>query len=367
MIGLVPQAQLSGHVWMDEDLSGSWNEMDTMLAGLEVILRDTTDNETAYQTLTDANGRFAFTGLVPGGYDAVIQLPEGSIAAQAGYASFVDNGSGQLVQPQFHLTAGQLVEGLSAGIVKHTTLSGLVWQDEAGAAAPLAGAAVDLVNEDGGVQFSAVTGEDGRYTFDKVLPGRYVLEAKLPAGYLLVSDQDDRVTSGRMMSIIEEDHGATGESYLLNVVMGEHQKDLDIGAVKPGMLGDKAWLDENGNGLQDTSEPPMPGITVQLLRDGQVIHSAITDVYGYYLFDNVYPSVYDVEVLWPDELVPTRKRTDFILLGSQLEESDETSQTIEDVEIRSNVKNFDFDLGFALREEGVKPDTMEPAPRQQWK
>ncbi|MBQ8537986.1 MAG: carboxypeptidase regulatory-like domain-containing protein, partial [Clostridia bacterium] len=367
MIGMVPQAQITGYIWMDEDLSGSWNEMDTMLSGMDVTLRDLTDGTTRYQAVTDSDGRFQFAGLVPGSYDALVELPAGCIAAKAGYATFQDNGDGELVEPAFGLSAGEYKEGLSAGIVQYTVLEGMAWQDEAGTAMALPGTAVNLVNEDGMVVGSMTTGEDGAYRFDSVLPGDYEIQVALPDGYLLVNDQDDRVTSGLMMSIIQEEAGATGVSYPIHVIMGAHESGLDIGAVKPGMLGDKAWLDENGNGLQDTTEAAMPGITVRLIKDGLMIHEAVTDIYGYYLFDNVYPSVYDVEILWHEELIPTQKRTDLVLLGSQLEESDETSQIITGVEIRSNVKNFNFDLGFALRDEGVKPEAMKPAPTQVWK
>ena len=110
----------------------------------------------------------------------------------------------------------------------------------------------------------------------------------------------------------------------------------------------------------------MPGVTIRLIKDGVVLHEAVTDVYGYYLFENVYPSAYDVEVLWHEELVPTKKRTDLELLASKLEESDETSQTLTNVEVRSNVNNFNFDLGFVLRKKGVEPETMVPAPKQVW-
>ena len=352
---------------MDEDLSGGWNEMDTMLAGMEVNLADTLDGATVYQVTTDYDGRFEFVGLVPGSYQATIVLPDACIAADADYATFLDNGQGMLVQPELTVAAGETIEGLSAGIVQYTVLEGLAWQDEAGEAIPLPGTRVELVNDAGEVIGSMITGEDGRYIFPEVLPGDYVITAQLPEGYLMVNDQDDRVTSGLMMSIIQVDMNTSGESYPLHIVMGAHESDLDIGAVKPGMLGDKAWLDENGNGLQETSEAPMPGVTIRLIKDGTVYYEAVTDLYGYYLFDNVYPSVYDVEVIWHDELVTTQKRTDFVLLGSQLEESEETSQTLTGVEVRSNVKNFNFDLGFKLREKGVKPEAMQPAPKQVWK
>ena len=169
-----------------------------------------------------------------------------------------------------------------------------------------------------------------------------------------------------MISVMDTTEGGSGVSHVFRINMGEDENDMDIGAVKPGMLGDTVWLDENGNGLQDTGEKPIKGVRITLMKNGETIAETITDVYGYFLFTDVYPSNYDVLVEWHEELVPTRYRKDIDLLNSELAESEETSQVIRQVNVASNVKNFNFDLGFKLRKEGVYPAEMEPAPTQAW-
>ena len=50
-------------------------------------------------------------------------------------------------------------------------------------------------------------------------------------------------------------------------------------------FGDRAWVDQNGNGVQDPSELGLPGVTVQLLGcDGTVLRSTTTDASGRYSF-----------------------------------------------------------------------------------
>jgi hypothetical protein len=46
------------------------------------------------------------------------------------------------------------------------------------------------------------------------------------------------------------------------------------------------WKDLNGNGLQDPIEPPIAGVTIQLIKNNVVIATAISNNRGNYLFSN---------------------------------------------------------------------------------
>ena len=50
-------------------------------------------------------------------------------------------------------------------------------------------------------------------------------------------------------------------------------------------IGDFVWEDLNANGIQDIDEPGIEGVTVELYKSGIQIYSTITDVNGYYIFD----------------------------------------------------------------------------------
>ena len=62
-----------------------------------------------------------------------------------------------------------------------------------------------------------------------------------------------------------------------------------------GQIGDRVWTDLNGNGLQDSGEPGIPGITAQLLdASNNVLNTAISDGNGWYRFLGVLPGNYRV-------------------------------------------------------------------------
>ena len=74
--------------------------------------------------------------------------------------------------------------------------------------------------------------------------------------------------------------------------------------VLPAAVGDKVWLDADGDGVQDTGELGVPGVVVQLLGPtGEVIGVTTTDVSGEYLFDQLVPG--DYQVVFNPATLPT--------------------------------------------------------------
>ena len=54
----------------------------------------------------------------------------------------------------------------------------------------------------------------------------------------------------------------------------------------PLEIGNLVWNDADGDGIQDPTEAGIPGITVELLKNGSVISTAMTDAQGNYIFSN---------------------------------------------------------------------------------
>ncbi|MBL0145588.1 MAG: carboxypeptidase regulatory-like domain-containing protein [Chitinophagaceae bacterium] len=78
---------------------------------------------------------------------------------------------------------------------------------------------------------------------------------------------------------------------------GINETKVDAGVVSTrAALGDKVWLDNNGDGVQDAGEAGISGVTVILYAaDGTtVLASTITDANGNYLFPNLTPGNYVV-------------------------------------------------------------------------
>jgi hypothetical protein len=78
---------------------------------------------------------------------------------------------------------------------------------------------------------------------------------------------------------------------------GSNTPTYDIGFWTPLSLGNRVWYDANNNGLIDTGEIGFAGVTVNLLdTGGNVIASTTTNAQGYYLFTNLLPGTYVVQL-----------------------------------------------------------------------
>ncbi|WP_062069157.1 SdrD B-like domain-containing protein [Demequina sediminicola] len=70
----------------------------------------------------------------------------------------------------------------------------------------------------------------------------------------------------------------------------------------PLSIGDRVWIDDNRNGVQDDGELPLPGVTVRLHDlTGAVLAETVTDAEGYYVFEGLYPATYRVSFELTDE------------------------------------------------------------------
>lgn len=74
------------------------------------------------------------------------------------------------------------------------------------------------------------------------------------------------------------------------VAAASHETDL----VEPGSIGGTVFEDLNGNGILDSGEPRFDGASVEL-NDGSAVDSAVSSS-GAYLFEDLYPAGYEVEV-----------------------------------------------------------------------
>ncbi len=77
-------------------------------------------------------------------------------------------------------------------------------------------------------------------------------------------------------------------------------------------IGDRVWEDLNANGIQDTGEPGIPGITVNLICPTCIGITTTTDSNGNYLFTDLDPGDYVVEFGLPANRVfsPADQGTD---------------------------------------------------------
>ena len=278
---------IGDRVWQDTDGDGVQDAGETGINGVTVRLLDAGGNEIA-TTVTSGDGGYSFDNLPAGDY--TVEIDGSTLPAGVDEATFDLDGT---LDNRTTLTLGANEDRTDAdfGYRPSGSLGDRVWLDDGNglqdAGEPgINGVTVRLLDSGGNVVATAVTSGDGNYSFDGLPAGDYTVEvdaSTLPAGvdtqtFDLDGTLDNRTT--------------------VTLAAGQDRSDLDFGyRVGLGTLGDRVWLDLDGNGTQDAGEPGINGATVRLLDSGgNEIGSAVTSGDGDYLFANIPAGTYTVEI-----------------------------------------------------------------------
>ena len=171
--------------------------------------------------------------------------------------------------------------------------------------APYAGVTVALLKKDGtpvldkdGNPVTAVTDAEGKYSFSGLPLGEYKVSVVDPTSGPLAGTKPTEAYTGRYKTSADVTIAEATGSVI----------DVNFGFVKPASLGDYTWMDVNRDGLQDSDEPALPGVTVTLTyEDGSAVTDAsgnpvaavTTDANGKYKFENLLPGGYKVSFQAP--------------------------------------------------------------------
>ena len=347
-------ASLEGKLYFDHDRSYDFGEADAPVGGTVVSL---VRGEEQYDLETDALGVFTASMLPPGDYSLTFALDSDCIVLTDGATQ-----EGLVWSLPVTLPDNATATGNEIGVLKYAEITGQIWNMD-GTNDDVAGLTVSLMTADGTPIASAVTDEEGRYAFDSLYPGDYMLDTTPPAGCLFAREVDAAVRTSVILGTIS----GSKQSVPFPLGMGEKLNGCDIGIGAIGGIGDLAWLDTDGNGMQDLGEPPMPGIQITLFQYGEQVAQTVTDAYGRYEIDNLYPGAYVMQVVMHDEIKATKHETEFPLVSSILPEESGTTVTVESVTVTSGRINRACDLGFALRKKNVYPDAMDQTPATDWR
>lgn len=203
-------AALGNFVWFDSNNDGVQDAGEPGIAGVTVLLYrpgfgpdgiagNADDALPVASAITDANGGYLFTNLVPGTYELEFtNTPGGTTFTQQNVPGDNGNNTNSDVNPAtgrtsgFVLAAGEVDLTVDAGVRRQTTatVGNFVWLDLTpdGTRNPatepgVPGILVTLINSGGQVVASAITSNDGSYLFTNVTPGTYTIQfSNLPAG-----------------------------------------------------------------------------------------------------------------------------------------------------------------------------------------
>lgn len=325
---------LGDRVWVDENHNGIQDAAEPGLPGVVVALMDSTGTVIAHDT-TDSSGRYLFDQLLPGTYRVAVELS----ANQALEYRFTDQDAGAsdlldsdvsastgvtnaIVLDASTVTRGYTDQAITAsdgidpswdaGLIRRSYAVGdLVWLDsnENGVQdpgeMPVADVTVTLYRGDGTVDATTTTNAAGRYLFDDLPPASYSIGFTAPAGYRFTAqtvgdsalDSNADTTSGRT-AVFALGNSSVDPSYASQPFTASEGVDStwDAGLIAlKYAIGDRVWMDSNHNGLQDSGEASVAGVTVILYDSAGVEMSReTTDSVGHYLFDNLAAGKYSI-------------------------------------------------------------------------
>ena len=344
---------ISGTVYYDDDMSASMDEGEYGAEGRSLALWR--NGEEIANVYTDENGAFAIDHLIPADYELRIGMDENEVLVNV-------PGASQQAESWMVPLSARGDSSVMLPMMRYSAISGQVWSLD-GSMNGVDGLAVSLLDDNGLTVASAMTDARGAYAFNRLLPGQYTLAATLPLGHLFARAQD----TGSRESYIQGNPDGSPKPIPIELPMGEELSGVDIGMGAMGEIGDCAWLDENGNGMQDVGETYIPGIKIELYQHGEKITETVTNEYGKYLISDIYPGEYEMRVTMHKELKATVQQKQFPLVASILPEDKGTTVTVPSVIVPSGGRNLHCDLGFQLVKKGVYPDALNEIPVKDWR
>jgi protocatechuate 3,4-dioxygenase beta subunit len=293
---VAPPGSIGDRVWHDLDGDGFQGVGEPGLGGVVVELRDDTLTLLASVT-TDAGGNYGFTTVEAGTYTVSIIAPPFYVATGdrdslatpnsavivLGFGDEIDDADfGLLYSPPPGMVGDRVWDDLNNDGVQDSGEPGL------------SGLTVTLLDGAGTVVATTTTDSNGEYTFGSLGEGAFTVKVAPPMYYIPTYDLDGIETTNTVDLDLE-----IGETNLL--------VDFGLICAPPlGGLGNRVWLDENNDGVQDVGEVGLTNVVVTLKDSaGVVLGTTTTDAAGEYRFGGLSAQTYRVEVTISTNAIPT--------------------------------------------------------------
>jgi len=307
-----PAGSLGDKVWIDTNRNGIQDAGETTTdatRSVTVTLYNSSTNVQvgAAKTVT-LGATYTFTGLDAGSYYVKFTgLPSGySLSAKnastgaAATDSDPDPSTG--TTSTVVLGRGENRTDVDAGVsttVATASVGDFVWYDLNGngiqdSGEPgLTGATVKLyTSANVQVGSTVTTTSSGAYSFTGLSAGTYYMKFALPSSPSYVFTQQTQGSN----TAVDSDVNAAGQTANFALGNGQALTTIDCGAALLGSIGEVVWYDYNRDGIRQTTEQGLAGVTVTLSLGATVVGTRTTDANGFYLFSSLVPGQYSVSV-----------------------------------------------------------------------
>jgi large repetitive protein len=320
---------INGLAWQDNNQNGQQDTNELPITGMKINLWlfDAVGTSLTFQDAATTNtlGQYQFKNLKEGNYLIEFSFDE---ILQANFIKFTDVNVGtdetdsDVSSTGFSksLTVSGSVQKVDAGLIpkpfSQGSIGDFVWLDsnKNGQQDANEEAVTDVqvalwLFDPAGTSLSKIdsvkTNETGFYSFNNLNKANYVVEFILP-------ENAQGFTEAKVGSnISDSDVGTRGFTHPIAIdpldATKRHIKFIDAGLLpKPnleGSIGDFVWLDSNKNGVQDTDEHPVEGISITLWAFDVAGTSltkkdtTVSDASGKYQFSRLQTGKYVVEFM----------------------------------------------------------------------
>ncbi len=334
-------ASFSGWVYHDEDNDGTFDESETAIGGVTLMLLDADGNATGATTTTSTDaanlGYYEFTDLLQGTYGVAEVQPDGyldGIDTPGDRGGTAQSDGDRIIglflawgQSATEYNFGELLPGSIRGAV-HVSADGDCPVDGPPIdehPTPIAGVVIELYDAKNLLIATTVTDDAGRYEFIGLAPGVYTVRERQPDGFF-----DGHAHVGSDTGVV------LGENHIGKIQVGsdKHLVNNDFCETLPASISGYVFQDGSTIVTSDGSSPdnlaelrdgkrtdddrPLSGVVLEL-RNGQqgtAILSgaalkgtygdgpirAVTDAVGFYEFVGLPPGTYAVYQIQPERL-----------------------------------------------------------------
>jgi protocatechuate 3,4-dioxygenase beta subunit len=303
--GIYIPASIGDRVWLDANANGIQDVGESNVSDLNVTLYDDANNSVA-TTVTDVNGSYLFSGLVPGDYHVEFALTDNSgqsyeVSPQGVMTGADDTNNSDAnatgVTPVETLISGEQNPDYDAGLYIPVSIGDVVWSDKDGNGVQnigepgIADVNVTLYREENNGTVTTIGSQDtnstGGYLFTDLVPGHYYVHFEQPDHFRATvqnSGTDDAADS--------DADRVSGNTASFELFSPEDNLTIDAGFYELATI--------SGNVSEDTDNDDSGDVNLQFVdialvdSNGVTVATTQTDINGSYLFTDIEPGSYTI-------------------------------------------------------------------------